>query len=82
MKQTDPHLPWTNAAESTIRELKSGTSRKMLNTRSPKQQWDPCLELESKIQSCTKILSLNVRETLEMITKGSQVDISEICEFE
>jgi transposase len=36
LRQTEPYSPWMNAAESAIRELKRGVSRKMIRTRSPK----------------------------------------------
>ena len=46
-------FPWENAAESTIRELKKGSGRKMIKSNSQKKQWDDCLELEMEIRSCT-----------------------------
>ena len=36
LKQTEPHLPWQNAAELTLRELKKGDGRKMVKTGAPK----------------------------------------------
>ena len=44
-QQTEPYSPWMNAAEGCIRELKWGSSRKMLKTGSPKTLWDHCIEL-------------------------------------
>jgi len=32
LRQTEPHLPWQNAAEGTIRELRRGAARKMSKT--------------------------------------------------
>ena len=37
IRQTEPHHPWQNAAEGAIRELKRGTARKMLKTKTPKR---------------------------------------------
>ena len=53
VKQLEPYTPWANAAESAIRELKRGTGRKMVSTKSPKVLWDHCLELEAYIRSAT-----------------------------
>ena len=53
VKQTEPYSPWQNAAKAMIKELKTGTGRKMIRTGSPKVLWDDCLELEAKIQSST-----------------------------
>jgi hypothetical protein len=36
MKRTEPYSPWSQAAEGCIRELKRGSSRKMIKTGSPK----------------------------------------------
>ncbi len=44
---TEPYSPWQQAAEGCIRELKRGSSRKMIKTRSPKCLWGHCLELEA-----------------------------------
>ena len=45
-KQLEPYSPYSNAAEMNIRELKRGSSRKMIKKQSPKKLWDHCLELE------------------------------------
>ena len=36
LKQTHPYSPWSNAAEGVIRELKKGSGRKMVKTKTPK----------------------------------------------
>ena len=36
LRQTEPHSPWQNAAELTIRELAKGIGRKMVITEAPK----------------------------------------------
>ncbi len=71
-----------NAAEGCIRELKRGTSRKMLKTGSPKTLWDHCIELEGLICSstCNTIYMTN-GETPETIMTGMTADISHICKF-
>ena len=81
-RQTEPYSPWMNAAEGCIRELKRGSSRKMLKTGSPKTLWDHCIELEGLIRSCTvnDIYETN-GETPETIMTGNTADISHICEF-
>ncbi len=38
--QTEPYSWWQQAAEGCIRELKLGTSQKMIKTGSPKTLWD------------------------------------------
>ena len=50
---TEPYSPWQQAAEGCIREVKRGSSRKMISTGSPKPLWDHCLELEALVHSCT-----------------------------
>jgi hypothetical protein len=71
-----------NAAEGSIRELKHGTSCKMLKTGSLKTLWDHCIELEGLICSftCNTICMTN-GETPETIMTGTTADISHICEF-
>ena len=81
-RQTEPYSPWMNAAEGCIRELKRGSSRKMLKTRSPKVLWDHCIELEGFIRSCTvNDIYETAGETPETIMTGQTADISHICEF-
>ena len=50
---TEPYLPWQQAAEGCIHELKQGVSRKMIKTGAPKRLWDHCIELECLICSHT-----------------------------
>ena len=54
-KQIDPHSPWMNLCEGEIRELKRGSTRKMLKQNVPKKLWDHCLDLESRIRSATTL---------------------------
>jgi hypothetical protein len=82
MKQTEPHSPWSNAAEGAIRELKKGVACNMLHTTAPKCLWDDCAELEALIRSHTAhdIYKLD-GQVPETLVTGSTADISEIAEF-
>ena len=82
-KMLEAYSPWTNAAEMNIRELKRGSSRKMIRTQSPKKLWDHCLELEAYIRSHTAhdMYPLN-GQVPETLMKGNTADISNICEYE
>ena len=80
--QVEPYSPWQNAAETGIRELKRGSTRKMISAGSPKVLWDHCLELESRVRSCTAHdLYMLDGEVPETVMKGHTADISQICEF-
>jgi hypothetical protein len=71
-----------NAAEGCIRELKRGTSRKMLKTGSPKTLWDHCIELEGYIRLCTvNDIYETHGETPETIMTGNTANIGHICKF-
>ena len=82
VKQTEPHTPWSNAAESAIRELKHGLGREMVQSSAPRCLWDHCLERESYIHSHTAldIFSLN-GQVLEIIVSGETTDISPFALF-
>ena len=51
LKQLEPCIPWSNAAEREIKELKTGAGCKLLKSRALKWLWDDCLELEAYIRS-------------------------------
>ena len=73
---------WQQAAEGCIRELKRGSSRKMLRCGSPKPLWDHCLELEALVRSNTSNdIFVTNGQVPETIMKGSTADISHIAEF-
>ena len=83
LKQLEPHSQWGNSAESSIRELKRGSARKMLKQRSPKVLWDHCLVLESMIRSHTANGSLVLEgQVPETYMTGETADVSEFAEFE
>ena len=52
---TEPYSPWQQAAEGSIKHLKTGSSRKIIRTATPKPLWDHCIELESQIRSHTAL---------------------------
>jgi hypothetical protein len=68
VKQVELHTPFSNAAESAIRELKKGVGRQMVRSKAPKGLWDHCVERQAYIRSCTAndVYSLNgqVPETI------------------
>jgi hypothetical protein len=82
LRMTEPYLPWQQAAEGCICELKQGVSRKMIKTGAPKRLWDHCIELECLICSHTaNDIYATGREVPETIMKGGTADISQICKF-
>ena len=77
IKQTEPHSPWQNAAELSIRELKKGAGRRAMMAGSPKKLWDHALELESYIRSNTAIAHPELDgQVPETIMSGQTADIS------
>ena len=82
LRVTEPYSPWQQAAEGCIREIKRGSSRKMISTGSPKPLWDHCLELEALVRSCTcNDIYMTAGQVPETIMTGSTADISHIAEF-
>ena len=82
-KQIEPHSPWMNLCEGEIRELKRGSTRKMLKRNEPKKIWDHCLDLESRIRSAITLPCFDLdHKTPEAKIYGMSSDISDICEFE
>ena len=72
-----------NLCEGEIRELKRGSTRKLLKRNVPKKLWDHCLELESRIHSATTLPFFDLdHQTPEAKMHGISSDISDICEFE
>ncbi len=82
VKQTEPGTPWSNAAETGIREVKRGAGRKMTLARSPAALWDHCLELEGMIRSHTALDMYELEgQVPETIVSGQTADISPFVEF-
>ena len=72
-----------NLCEGETRELKRGSTRKMLKRNVPKKLWDHCLELDSIICSATTLPRFDHdHQTPEAKMHGMSTDISDICEFE
>jgi len=82
VKQTEPYTPWSNAAESAIRELKKGVGRQMVRSKAPKRLWDDCLEREAYVRSLTAhdIYRLD-GQVPETLVSGETADISPFATF-
>ncbi len=79
---TEPYSPWQQAAEGCIRELKRGSSRKMIKTGSPKCLWEHCLELKAYVHSCTSNdIYMTAGQVPETIMSGNTTNISHIADF-
>ncbi len=79
---TEPYLPWQQAAEGCIRELKRGVSRQILSSGSLKALWDHCLVLQALICSCTSNdIYMTNGQVPETIMTGGTANISHIAEF-
>jgi hypothetical protein len=79
---TEPYSPWLHPAKGCICELKKRSSRKMINTGSPKCLWDHCLELEAYVRSCAcKDIYMTAGQVPETIMTGNTANISHIAEF-
>ena len=69
--------------EGKIRELKRGSTSKMLKRNVPKKLWYHCLDMESRICSATTLPLFDLdHHTPEAKMHGMSTDISDICEFE
>jgi hypothetical protein len=78
---TESYSPWRQAAKGCIRELKRGSSQKMIKTGSPKYLWGHCLELEAYVHSCTSNdIYMTAGQVPETIMTGITTDISRIAE--
>ena len=83
VKSTEPHTPFSNAAESAIRELKKGTGRKLTSSRCPKRLWDDCMELEALQRSHTAHDIWQLQgQVPQTIMTGHTADISQLFELE
>lgn len=77
----ESYSPWMNGAEDAIRELKRGSSRKMMRSGAPLKLWDHCLELEALIRSHTALSHYELQGRVpETHLRGQTGDISAICE--
>jgi hypothetical protein len=81
LKTTEPHSPWQNAAEGTIREVKRGAGRKAAQYKSPAKLWDHCIELEGYVRSNTALDIYELQgQVPETILSGQTADISPFVE--
>ena len=81
-RQTDPYYPWSNAVEGTIREVKKGSSQKVIKTGTSKCLWDHSLYFEVLILSKTALdYHILDGEVPKMLMTGQSPDISHICEY-
>ena len=76
VKQTKPYIPFSNAAEGAICELKKATGRKLTASKSSKHLCDDCMILQSFIHSHTAldIYQLNGKVPQTRLT-GQTADI-------
>ena len=79
VKQTEPHLPWQNAAEGGIRELKKASGRKMVRAGAPKPFWADAIKWEAYLQSNTAwdIYKLQGK-TPETVLSGDQISVNSV----
>ncbi len=54
-EQTVPYSPWSNLAESTIRELKVGIRRPLRRSKAPKRLWCFCEKWVDAIRRLTAL---------------------------
>ena len=82
IKQMEPYSPCQNAAEHAIKELKKGTTQKMIKSNLPRVLWDDCLQMEAEIQSS---MVNNVYELYWEVPKskmsGETANITHISKF-
>ena len=70
-------------AKGCIKQLKKGSSRKMLKSASPKQLWDHCIELKALIRSNTALDIYGIESQVpETVMTGQTDDIRNICKYE
>ena len=48
---TEPYLPWQQAAEECIKQLNKSSYHKLISYGAPKKLWDHCIELMALIHS-------------------------------
>lgn len=80
--RTEPHSPWQNRAERTIKELKKMVRLLMHTQRVPLRLWDFAAVYASEVMCRTAqpLYSLHGRTPIEIVT-GETPDISEYVQF-
>ena len=82
IRQIEPHSPWSNHAKVSIRELKMGVARMMIQNNTPLKLWDHCLEFQAHIRSHTAHPLYSLQgQVPETMVKGEAADISAIAQF-
>ena len=83
LKVTVPHSPWQNKAETTVRELKRFTRKKIQQTKAPRRLWLHAGKWGAAIRrlSALNISELDDRTPCEHIT-GSTPNITLHCMFD
>jgi hypothetical protein len=81
-KQTEPHTPFSNAAESAIRELKKGVARQMVRTKTQKVLWDHNVERKAlvRLNTAHNLHHLN-GQVPKSLVNGKIPDITTTAEF-
>ncbi|KAI2502898.1 Reverse transcriptase (RNA-dependent DNA polymerase) [Fragilaria crotonensis] len=82
-EQTVPYSPWSNLAESTIRELKVGIRRTLRRSKAPRRLWCFCGKWVAAIRRLTALdmPQLQGRVPDEDVL-GSTPDISQYAQFD
>lgn len=82
VRSTEPHSPFSNAAEGAVRELKKATGRLLTESGASKRVWDDCMEYAALVRSHTALdiwqLEGQVPQTL---MTGQTADISQLFEI-
>ena len=80
---TEPYYPWIQAEEGCIKQMKLGSSIRMLKSGSPKALWDHYIELEALICYYTALDIYGLEgQVPKTVISGQTGDISSLCEFE
>jgi len=82
INQTDHYSPWQQACEGTVREIKKGSGRTMVEKHAPRCLWDHCYEWQAKVLSHTARGHYKLQsEVPETMLTGQTPDISPLCEL-
>ena len=83
LQGTEAYKPWTNYAETVVRELKRSAGRMMVKSKAPKNLWDHCMELAALQRSHTAMDIYGLQgQTPEAHLTGETPDISHFVDYE
>ena len=83
VKQVEPHSPWSNSCEGTIKMVKQAAGMDLRKSKCPKVLWDDCIERQCYIRSFTAHDNHVLKgETPETMINGETPDISEFAEYQ